>query len=96
MDKVLNDQSEITKGAMIRPERDGDRTVGVRLLKVRPDGLFGLLGLQDGDVMRSINGYDFGSPERMLEAYARLRQATQLVLEFSRGGTATTNTYDIQ
>jgi general secretion pathway protein C len=58
--------------------------------------LLGVLGLQDGDVIRSLNGYEFSSPERMLEAYARLRDATELRLDFTRGGQATTNKYAIQ
>jgi general secretion pathway protein C len=96
VERLLDDQAEIMKGGTIRPEKDGDRTVGVRLMGVRPDRLFGLLGMQDGDVMRSINGYEFSSPERMLEAYAHLREATELVVNFTRGGQATTSTYAIQ
>ncbi len=96
VDRLLDDQAEIMKGGMIRPEKEGDRTVGVRLFGVRPDRLFGVLGLQDGDVMRSLNGYDFSSPERMLEAYARLRGASSLTLDFSRGGQTVQHTYSIQ
>jgi general secretion pathway protein C len=96
LEKLLEDQSEIMKGGQIRPEKEGDKTVGVRLAGVRPDRVFGLLGLQDGDVIRSLNGYDFTSPERMLEAYARLRGATELRLDFTRGGQATTYNYAIQ
>jgi general secretion pathway protein C len=96
VDKLIEDQSEIMKGAVIRPEKEGDRTVGVRLSGVRPDRLFGVLGLQDGDVIRSLNGFDFSSPERMLEAFARLRLASQLELDFKRGGQATTYSYSVQ
>jgi general secretion pathway protein C len=96
IDKLIEDQSEIMKGGVIRPEKEGDRTVGVRLAGVRPDRLFGVLGLQDGDVIRSLNGFDFSSPERMLEAFARLRNASQLTLDFTRGGQTTTYDYAIQ
>jgi general secretion pathway protein C len=96
VERLLDDQAEIMKGGMMRPEKEGDRTVGVRLLGVRADRLFGVLGFQDGDVMRTLNGYEFSSPERMLEAYAHLRDATQLRVEFTRGGQATTSTYAIQ
>jgi general secretion pathway protein C len=94
--RLLDDQAEIMKGALMRPEKEGDATVGVRLVAVRPDRLFGLLGMQDGDLMRSINGYDFSSPERILEAYAHLRDATEIRVDFTRGGQATTSTYSIQ
>ena len=96
VEKLLEDQAEIFKGGVIRPEKDGDRTVGVRLAAVRPDRLFGVLGLQDNDVIRSLNGFDFTSPERMLEAFARLRNASQLELDFTRGGQPQTYSYSIQ
>jgi general secretion pathway protein C len=96
VDKLIEDQAEIMKAGAIHPEKEGDRTVGVRLSGVRPDRLYGVLGLQDGDVIRSLNGYDFSSPERMLEAFARLRSATELHLDFTRGGQATTYTYAIK
>jgi general secretion pathway protein C len=96
VERLLEDQSEIMKGGVIRPEKEGDKTVGVRLAGVRPDRLFGVLGLKDDDVIRSLNGYDFSSPERMLEAFARLRNATQLVLDFTRGGQPSSYTYSIQ
>lgn len=96
IERVLADQSEVMKGGIVRPERDGDRTVGVKLSGVRPERLFGLLGLQDGDMLRSINGYEFSSPERVLEALARLPSATELRLDFTRGGQATTYNYAIQ
>jgi general secretion pathway protein C len=96
VDKLLEDQTEIVKGAVIRAEKVGDRTIGVRLAGVRPDRLFGVLGLQDNDVIQSLNGFDFSSPERMLEAFARLRIASQLNLDFTRGGQPQNYTYSIQ
>jgi general secretion pathway protein C len=96
LQRLLDDPSELMKGVQMTPEKEGDRTVGARLVGVRPDRLLGVLGLQDGDVIRSLNGYEFSSPERMLEAYARLRDATELRLDFSRGGQVTTNAYVIQ
>ena len=96
VERLLDNQAEVMSGGMMRPEKEGDRTVGVRIFGVRPDRLFGVLGFQDGDVLRTFNGYEFSSPERMLEAYAHLRDATQLRVEFTRGGQATTSTYAIQ
>jgi general secretion pathway protein C len=96
VDRVLDDQSEVMRGGMMRPEKEGDRVVGIRLFGVRPDRLFGVLGLEDGDVLSTINGFPFSSPERMLDAYARLRGAAELEVDFTRGGRPMRNTYSVQ
>jgi general secretion pathway protein C len=91
VDKLLSDPSAAARGGMIRPDQDGMRVLGVR-----PDGLLGLLGMKAGDTIRAINGYELTSPERMLEAYARLQTATELRVDFLRDGRETTSTYAIQ
>jgi general secretion pathway protein C len=53
---------------------------------VKEGSLLGLLGLENGDRLQQINGFDMSSPEKMLEAYARLRNADHLTLQVSRRG----------
>ena len=64
----------------------GGRFAGLRLRGIRPDTLLGLLGLQDGDRVQRINGFELGDPEHVVEAYARLRFADHLVADVDRGG----------
>jgi general secretion pathway protein C len=70
--------------------------VGVKLYGIRKSSLFGKLGLQNGDLLRTINGFDMGSPDSALEAYAKLRSASNLSLAIVRRGTAVTMEYNIQ
>jgi hypothetical protein len=39
------------------------------LFGIRPDTLLGTLGLENGDRLQTINGFDMASPEKALEAY---------------------------
>ena len=86
VDKILENQAELMKSARIVPETKDGKVLGIRLFGIRPDTLLGTLGLQNGDRLESINGFNMGSPEKALEAYARLRTASQLDVTVNRRG----------
>jgi general secretion pathway protein C len=86
VDKILENQAELMKSARIVPETKDGKVLGIRLFGIRPETLLGTLGLQNGDRLESINGFNMGSPEKALEAYARLRTASQLAVTVNRGG----------
>lgn len=87
VDKILENQAELMKSARIVPETKDGKVLGIRLFGIRPETLLGTLGLQNGDRLESINGFNMGSPEKALEAYARLRTASQLDVTVNRRGT---------
>ena len=86
VDKILENQAELMKSARIVPETKDGKVLGIRLFGIRPETLLGTLGLQNGDRLESINGFNMGSPEKALEAYARLRTASQLDVTVNRRG----------
>lgn len=86
IDKILENQSELMRAARVVPEQENGKTVGVRLFGIRPDTLLGVLGMENGDRLEKINGFDMGSPEKALEAYARLRTADHLTVSINRRG----------
>jgi general secretion pathway protein C len=86
VDQILENQSVLMRSARIVPEKKDGKVVGIRLLRVRPDTLLGTLGLRDGDRVEKINGFDITSPEKALEAYARLRTAGNLSVSITRKG----------
>lgn len=96
IDNILEHQAELMKSARIVPESKDGKVVGIRLFGIRPDTLLGTLGIQNGDRLESINGFDMGSPEKALEAYARLRTATSLNVKVNRRGAPLSIDYKIQ
>ena len=52
--------------------------------------------MQNGDTLKTINGFDMGSPEKALEAYARLRTANKLTIQLSRAGKNLNLDYNIR
>jgi general secretion pathway protein C len=96
VDKILENQADLMRQARIVPERENGRMVGIRLFGVRPDTLLGVLGMENGDRLQTINGFDMTSPEKALEAYARLRTADHLTVQVNRRGVNTNLDYNIR
>ena len=96
VDKILENQSELMRQARIVPEQENGKTVGIRMYGIRPDTLLGHLGMQNADRLQTINGFDMASPEKALEAYARLRTADKLTVSVNRNGQNVNLDYNIK
>jgi general secretion pathway protein C len=96
VDKILENQAELMKSARIVPEQKDGKVVGVRMFGIRPDTLLGTLGLQNGDRLETLNGFNMASPEKALEAYARLRTASSLNVKVNRRGAPVSIDYHIK
>lgn len=96
VEKILGDQAELMKSARVVPDTQDGKVVGVRLFGIRPDTLLGTLGIQNGDRLETINGFDMASPEKALEAYMRLRTADGLKVQVNRRGAPMTIDYKIK
>lgn len=86
VDTILENQAELMRSARIVPEKEGDKIVGIRLFGIRPESLLGTLGIENGDRLQSINGFEMSDPQKALEAYARLRSAERLTVTVNRRG----------
>lgn len=86
IDSILENQGELMRSARIVPEKEGDKVVGIRLFGIRPDSLLGTLGLENGDRLSSINGFEMSDPQKALEAYAKLKTADHLTVAVNRHG----------
>jgi general secretion pathway protein C len=96
VDNILENQAQLMRTARIVPEQKDGKVVGIRLFGVRPETLLGKLGLQNGDRLEAINGFEMASPEKALEAYARLRTADSLAVKVTRRGAPVTIDFKIQ
>ena len=96
VDKVLANQGSLMKSARVIPHEENGRVVGVKLYGIRRTSLLGRLGVRNGDMLRTINGFDMTSPDTALEAYSRLRTADKLTLAVKRQNKETTIEYNIE
>lgn len=86
VDKLLGDQAELMRAARIVPHEENGQVVGVKLYGIRRNSLLGKLGIQNGDLLRNINDMSMGSPDSALEAYSKLRSASDLKVAITRRG----------
>jgi len=96
VDKALANQGSLMKAARVIPHEENGRVIGVKLYGIRRNSLLGRLGVRNGDMLRTINGFDMTSPDTALEAYSRLRTADKLTLAVKRQNNEMTLEYDIE
>jgi general secretion pathway protein C len=96
IDSILENQAELMKSARIVPEKECDKVVGIRLFGIKPDSLLGTLGIENGDRLSSINGFDMSNPQTALEAYTKLRTADHLTVALNRHGKPTNVDFNIK
>lgn len=96
VDKALANQGSLMKTARVIPHEEDGRVVGVKLYGIRRASLLGRLGIRNGDMLRTINGFDMTSPDSALEAYSRLRSADKLSLAVKRQNREMTIEYNIE
>lgn len=90
---ILTNTSKLTDSAQISQESGGK---SFRLFSVTRSGLLSLLGFQDSDLIRKINGKVVQSREDFYDAYGKLKKAASIVVIVDRGGTETKLTYRIK
>lgn len=96
IDKSLANLNDIAMQARIVPAFKDGVSQGFKLFSIRPDSLYTKIGIQNGDVIKRINGYDLNSPEKALEVYAKLKEASRVDIEIERNGSTRRMTYSIR
>jgi general secretion pathway protein C len=86
VDRILEAQAELMKQRIVQ-EKEGDRVVGVKISGIKSGSVLAMLGIENGDRLETLNGFEMSNPEKMLEAYARLRSgADKLQIHLTRNG----------
>jgi len=96
LDALLGNMGALSRAARIVPEMRDGKSVGFRLFSIKPDGPFGKIGLQNGDVISAINGLEMNSPDKALEVYTKLKTANHLSVGLERNGQKITEDYNIR
>jgi general secretion pathway protein C len=96
IDKALTNLSELATQARIVPSFKNGVANGFKLFSIVPDSLYSKIGIQNGDVIRRINGYDMNSPDKALEVYQKLRDANRIEIELERRGDTVKKSYSIE
>ena len=96
VDEVMANLNNVASQARIVPSFENGKPNGFKLFSIRPNSIFGRLGMQNGDVISKINGYDMSSPDKALEVYSKLKDSKEITVEMTRRGQKVTSSYTIQ
>ena len=95
VDRVLGNLSEVATKARIVPSFKNGKPNGFKLFSIKPGSIYSKIGLRNGDVIQSINGYEMNSPDKALEIYQKLKDSTSITVDIQRRGRAMTMNYGI-
>jgi len=96
LNKVLDNAGKLIGIAAVSPKMENGQSVGLEIQGIRPGTLLTKLGLQNGDILESVNGAPLSSPDAALGAYGTLRPADKFTLSIRRGGQAMMLNYNLQ
>jgi general secretion pathway protein C len=96
IDKVLSNLNQIARQARIVPSFKNGKSNGFKLFSIRPNSLYSKIGIQNGDIIQKINGYEINSPDKALEIYSKLKDADSITVDLVRRGKPQTMSYSIQ
>ncbi len=96
IDKTLSNLNDVAMQARIVPAFKDGQAQGFKLFSIRPDSIYTKIGIQNGDVIKRINGFDLNSPEKALEIYSKLKESSRIDIEVERNGAAVKKTYNVR
>jgi general secretion pathway protein C len=96
VDSALANMNRLMTQARIVPSLRRGKNQGWKLFAIRPNSLFKQIGLKNGDVIQSINGRNLMTPNKALEAFRELREASHFEVELMRRGRRRTLNYEIR
>jgi general secretion pathway protein C len=92
----LDNFGQMMKEARLTPHFTGGQPDGFMIANLPKTSFLARMGLQNGDIMKGINGQKFGSLEEFFQAYQQLQTEPMLQLEVERSNRTETLTYEIR
>jgi general secretion pathway protein C len=96
LNATLDNIGQAMSDARLLPSMKEGKVEGFRISEVKPAGVFGMVGMKNGDVLLRINDFAIDSPEKAIQSLAALKGQTRLKLDLVRDGQPTSFNYDIR
>jgi general secretion pathway protein C len=93
---ALDDIGQVLSDARLTPVVKGGEVQGFHITEIRPTGVFKALGLNNGDILGRVNGYEVTSPERAVQVLTALKGESSIELDIVRGGKPMSLRYEIR
>ena len=86
VEALLASPPALTRLARVVPAVEDGATIGIKLFAIRPESPLALIGLQNGDLVRSLGGVEIDGIEAVMRAYTVLLGLERWVIAGSRRG----------
>jgi general secretion pathway protein C len=96
LNAALDNIGQAMTDARLLPSMKDGKVEGFRASEVKPQGIFGTVGIRNGDVLMRINDFAIDSPEKAIQSFVTLKGQNRIKLDLVRDGQPTTFTYDIR
>ena len=96
VEKLLANTTMLATSARFVPSIKDGKPNGFKLYAIRPQSIFGRIGLQNGDTIKAINGSEMTTPDAALGLYTKLRNASHLSVQVERRGETVALDYTIR
>jgi general secretion pathway protein C len=95
IDSTLSNLNAVATQARIVPSFKNGVANGFKLFSIQPGSLYSSIGIENGDVIQRINGYEINSPDKALEIYQKLRSSSHITIELERNGRPLRKEYNV-
>jgi general secretion pathway protein C len=95
IDSTFSDLNRIATQARIVPSFKNGVANGFKLFSIQPNSLYASIGIENGDVIQRVNGYEINSPDKALELYQKLRESPHVTIELERAGQTIRKEYNV-
>ena len=96
LERALEDPAKLASSATIVPNYRDNKKVGLKVIGISKDSLFNGMGIENGDVLQSINGTTVSSRAQALELLERASQKGRLEFEVERRGKTEQLRFDLK
>ena len=96
LNAALDNMGQVMSDARLLPSIKDGKVEGFRASEVKPSGVFGMVGIKNGDVLLRINDFPIDSPEKAIQSFVTLKGQSRIKLDIVRDGRPTTFNYDIR
>jgi general secretion pathway protein C len=96
LNAALDNPAQAMSDARLLPSQKDGKVEGFRASEVKPQGVFGMIGIKNGDIIKSLNDYPMDSPDKALQSFIALKGQNRLKMDIIRDGQPQTLTYDIR
>ncbi|MFI5400211.1 MAG: PDZ domain-containing protein, partial [SAR324 cluster bacterium] len=96
VEKSFENFSEIVRQALVVPFMKDGAAVGFQIQRIQPGSVFQRLGLQNQDVIRSVNGEAITTADQALRLFSLFRNERNVTLDVDRGADTLKMSYVIE